>query len=74
MAIPTTAGTGSEVTDFAVVYYNGEKKSVENIKCKPDTVILDYKVLSSLPMYQRKATILDALSHAIEASWSIKFY
>ncbi len=71
MAIPTTAGTGSEVTDFAVVYYNGEKKSVENIKCKPDTVILDYKVLSSLPMYQRKATMLDALSHAIEAAWSI---
>ena len=69
--VPTTAGTGSESTKYAVIYYNGEKQSVTNVNCIPDNVFFDTCVLDTLPMYQRKATMMDALCHAIESFWSI---
>lgn len=72
MAVPTTAGTGSEATCFAVIYHGGNKYSVEDKACLPDTVILDAELLLGLPLYQRKVTMLDALCHAIEAYWSVK--
>lgn len=71
MAIPTTAGTGSETTRFAVIYYQGEKQSVTHESCIPDTVVFDPAVLVNLPLYQKKATMLDALCHAIESFWSV---
>lgn len=71
IAIPTTAGTGSEATRFAVIYYKGEKKSVSDESCIPDLVILDASVLKTLPMYQRKSTMLDAMCHALESYWSV---
>lgn len=70
-AIPTTAGTGSEATKYAVVYYNGEKQSVTHESCIPTTVFMDSSVLETLPEYQKKATMLDALCHAIESFWSV---
>lgn len=70
LAIPTTAGTGSESTQFAVVYENGEKKSVDDVNILPDYVILDAGLLRGLPLYQRKATMLDALCQAIESIWA----
>lgn len=72
MAMPTTAGTGSEVTRFAVIYYKGEKQSVAHDSLIPDLVLLDGTVLVNLPLYQKKATMLDALCHAIESAWSVK--
>lgn len=71
MAVPTTAGTGSEATRFAVIYYNGEKQSVSDYSCIPSTVVIDPTVLESLPLYQKKATMLDALCHATESFWSV---
>lgn len=71
LAVPTTAGTGSEATRFAIVYYQGKKQSITNEKCIPDAVIFDPTVLDTLPDYQRKATMLDALCHAIESYWSV---
>lgn len=71
LAVPTTAGTGSEATRFAIVYYQGKKQSITNEKCIPDAVIEDPSVLDTLPDYQRKATMLDALCHAIESYWSV---
>ncbi len=71
VAIPTTAGTGSEATHFAVIYRNGEKLSIAHKSMIPDVVILDSDNLKTLPMYQRQATMLDALCHAIEACWSV---
>lgn len=71
LAIPTTAGTGSESTHFAVIYYQGKKQSVCHAGLLPEYVILDGKFLESLPPYQRKATMLDALCHSIESLWSI---
>lgn len=70
LAIPTTAGTGSESTQFAVVYENGEKKSVDDPDILPEYVILDADLLKGLPVYQRKATMLDALCQAIESIWA----
>lgn len=71
VAIPTTAGTGSEATHFAVIYYQGKKQSVSHESLLPAYVILDGKYLESLPDYQRKATMLDALCHSIESLWSV---
>lgn len=72
LAIPTTAGTGSESTHFAVIYYNGKKCSVSDASLLPDYVILDPDLLSALPEYQRKATMMDALCHAMESFCSVK--
>lgn len=71
VAIPTTAGTGSEATKFAVIYYNGEKKSIEDNSILPNTVIFDSNSLKSLPYYQRCSTMLDALCHSLESFWSV---
>ncbi len=71
MAVPTTAGTGSEATRYAVIYYNGEKQSVTDYSCIPSTVLMDASVLETLPIYQKKSTMLDAFCHSIESFWSV---
>ncbi len=71
LAVPTTAGTGSEATRYAVIYHRGEKQSIDNEICIPSAVLMDPSALDTLPMYQRKATMLDALCHAIESCWSV---
>lgn len=71
LAIPTTAGTGSEATRFAVIYYEGNKQSVAHPSCIPEYVLLDASLLLTLPDYQKKATMLDALCHALESWWSV---
>lgn len=71
IAVPTTAGTGSEATRFAVIYYKGEKQSVNYESCIPSAVLFDISVLNTLPEYQRKATMLDAFCHAVESFWSV---
>ena len=72
IAIPTTAGTGSESTPFAVIYENGVKYSVSHPSLLPGYVLLDGKLLKTLPVYQKKCTLLDALCQAIESHWSRK--
>lgn len=71
IAIPTTAGTGSESTRFSVIYYKGEKQSVRHNCIIPDVAVLLPEVLYSLPVYQKKCTVLDALCQAIESYWSV---
>lgn len=71
LAVPTTAGTGSEATRYAVIYYNGEKQSVSDYSCIPGTVVFDTSALKTLPLYQKKVTMLDAFCHAIESFWSV---
>ena len=72
IAIPTTAGSGSEATHFAVIYYHGKKFSVTDDNCLPQTVLLDSENLATLPDKHRRAAMLDALSHAIESMWSVR--
>lgn len=71
IAIPTTAGTGSESTRYAVIYYNGKKQSVTHESIIPNVAILEPKVLKTLPLYQKKCTMLDALCQGIESWWSV---
>lgn len=71
LAMPTTAGTGSEATRYAVIYYEGKKQSVTSESFIPDTVLMDPDTLITLPLYQKKATMCDALCHAIESFWSV---
>lgn len=71
IAVPTTSGTGSESTRFAVIYYQGTKQSISSSGAIPQAVILDADVLDTLPLYQKKCTMLDALCQAIESWWSV---
>ena len=71
LAMPTTAGTGSEATRYAVIYYDGKKQSVTSESFIPGTVLMDPNTLITLPAYQKKATMCDALCHAIESYWSV---
>lgn len=71
LAVPTTAGTGSESTRHAVIYYEGAKQSVSHSSIVPDYAVLEPSVLKTLPTYQKKCTMLDALCQAIESWWSL---
>ena len=71
IAIPTTAGTGSESTHNAVMYYEGVKQTVTNDGVLPDYAVLEPSVLKTLPLYQKKCTMMDALCQGIESWWSI---
>ena len=68
--IPTTAGTGSEATSFAVVYKDKVKFSIDNQSLLADYIILDPLLLKSLPEPILNATVLDALAQAIESTWA----
>lgn len=70
LAVPTTAGTGAEVTRFSVLYNHGDKDSVRSWDIIPDYQIFDYTTLESLPYIQKVVTALDAFTHAVEAYWS----
>ncbi|WKY44844.1 1-propanol dehydrogenase PduQ [Eubacteriaceae bacterium ES2] len=69
IAIPTTAGTGSEVTEYAVITdkKNNTKIPLTDILMMPDTAILDPKLIESVPAGATAATGMDVLTHAIEA-------
>lgn len=71
IAIPTTAGTGSESTHNAVMYYEGAKQTVTNDGVLPDYAVLEPSVLRTLPLYQKKCTMMDALCQGIESWWSV---
>ena len=70
IAVPGTAGTGSEATQIAVMYVDGTKVSLNHTSLRPDGVILDASLLDSLPLYHNKSCALDALSQGIESYWS----
>jgi alcohol dehydrogenase class IV len=71
IAIPTTTGSGSEATSFAVMYVNKAKHSVADNSILPNVVIIDPILSASLPPYITAVTGMDALCHSIESYWSI---
>lgn len=71
IAIPTTAGTGSESTHNAVMYFEGAKQTVTNDGVLPDYAVLEPSVLKTLPLNQKKCTMMDALCQGIESWWSV---
>lgn len=69
LAIPTTAGTGSETTLAAVITdeETHHKYPINDFSLIPKYAVLDYKVTTSLPQHLTATTGMDALTHAIEA-------
>ena len=73
IAIPTTAGTGSEVTPWATVWDRGagRKYSLHLPQTWPEAAVVDPELTLSLPAGPTLAAGLDALSHALEAIWNV---
>ena len=69
IAVPTTAGTGSEVTKVAVIYNEDTetKMSFVSDKLYPDIAVIDPRMAMTMPPLITAATGMDALTHAIEA-------
>ena len=67
IAIPTTSGSGSEVTDFAILTHEGIKHPLVDPQLKPDVAILDSDLLTSLPVSLIADGGFDLISHALEA-------
>ncbi|MFD1911003.1 iron-containing alcohol dehydrogenase [Halodurantibacterium flavum] len=66
--VPTTAGTGSEVTPVAILTVDGdEKRGVSSPVILPDIALLDAELTVGLPAAITAATGIDAMVHAIEA-------
>lgn len=72
VAMPTTAGTGSEVTPFSVLddREKGIKGPIAGEALYPTHALIDPALTYTLPLYVTLCTALDALSHAIEGYWS----
>lgn len=71
VAIPTTAGSGSEATSFAVVYKDRRKFSVAHPTLLPTAAFLDAELTMTLPPALTATTGMDALSQAVESYWSV---
>ena len=67
IAIPTTSGSGSEVTDFAILTHNGVKHPLVDQRLRPDAAILDGDLLQKLPKGLIADSGFDVISHALEA-------
>ena len=70
VAVPTTAGTGSEVTQVSVVSNGDEKKTINNPVVMPKAAIVDPLLSSTVPPRTTMNTGLDAMAHALEGYWS----
>jgi alcohol dehydrogenase class IV len=71
VAVPTTSGSGSEATHFAVVYIDHAKYSLASPSVRPDAVIVDPDLTASASPQVTASSGMDALAQAIESHWSI---
>ncbi len=71
VAIPTTAGSGSEATHFAVAYRDGTKYSVAHEKILPRCAVVDPALTDSLPPLWTACSGLDAFCQAVESMWAV---
>jgi len=73
VAIPTTAGTGSEVTPFAVITdeKTGTKYPLADYELMPDMAIVDADLMMNIPKGLTSCSGIDAMSHALEAIASV---
>ncbi|MCC7274616.1 MAG: iron-containing alcohol dehydrogenase [Alphaproteobacteria bacterium] len=69
VAIPTTAGTGAEVTRFTVItdVERDEKMLIAGLACVPTAALIDYELTLTMPRRLTADTGIDSLTHAIEA-------
>jgi len=73
IAVPTTAGTGSEVTPWATVWDRaaGRKHSLHLRETWPEAAVIDPDLMLTLPASVTVQSGLDALSHALESIWNV---
>ncbi len=71
IAIPTTSGTGSEVSPAAVISVGTRKVTLVDYTLVPDTAIIDPTLTLTMPPHMTADTGIDALTHALEAAVSI---
>ena len=71
IVIPTTCGSGSESTSFAVIYENGIKNSIQSDLISPDKIVHDSSLLKFLPKKALWSSISDSFCQSIESLWSI---
>lgn len=71
IAMPTTSGTGSEVTPFATVWESETNSKFSLNGITPDIAILDPSLTLTLPYRETLYPALDTLSHALESLWNI---
>ena len=73
IAVPTTAGTGSEVTSWATVWDTelGHKYSLARPNLYPEHALIDPRLMLGKPKQLTVSTGLDALSHALESLWNV---
>ena len=73
IAIPTTAGTGSEVTSWASVWDTdaGRKYSLSRPDLYPEHALVDPELTVGMPRMLTVSTALDALSHSLESIWNV---
>lgn len=73
IAVPTTAGTGSEVTCWGTVWdeTNGKKYSLARPGLYPSHAVIDPRLMLGKPRLLTVSTGLDALSHALESLWNV---
>jgi alcohol dehydrogenase len=73
IAVPTTAGTGSEVTCWGTVWdeTNGKKYSLARPNLYPTHAVVDPRLMLGKPLLLTISTGLDALSHALESLWNV---
>ncbi len=73
IAVPTTAGTGSEVTPWATIWDRGRqvKHSLHLKETWPEAAVIDPDLMLTLPASVTLQSGLDALSHALESIWNV---
>ena len=67
VAVPTTSGSGSEMTSFSILTHDGVKHPLVDPSLRPDAAILDDSLLTGLPPSLIADTGMDLLAHCLEA-------
>jgi alcohol dehydrogenase class IV len=70
VAIPTTAGSGSEVTRFATLYVDSVKMSLDDPVVAPQYALVDPELLRTCPTRLSYSCAFDTFCHAVESYWS----
>jgi len=72
VAVPTSAGSGSQATSFGVLYVAGRKRSLDHPTLRPAAVVLDARFVSAMPARAAAISGLDALCQCVESMWACR--